>query len=168
MDERKLSRRTILKTLSLFTIGGGIFTQLWMFVRSIVPNVLYEPLKKFKIGTPDAFASGITFLSEERVFVIKEGNEFSAMSAVCTHLGCTVNNVKLSKEEIVELPDGTDLKQKWEFHCPCHGSKYRGDGTDYDGPAPEALPYWEMSLAPDGSIIVDTGKPVNKTFRLKA
>lgn len=44
-------------------------------------------------------------------------------SAVCTHMGCTVN------------PAGK------EFHCPCHGSVYdAATGKVLHGPAPRPLP----------------------------
>lgn len=45
------------------------------------------------------------------------------MSAICTHLGCTV------------APDGAELV------CPCHGSVYKAaDGSNVSGPAPKPLP----------------------------
>lgn len=45
-----------------------------------------------------------------------------AMSAICTHNGCTV------------APDGAELK------CPCHGSVFRADdGSTVSGPAKEPL-----------------------------
>jgi Rieske Fe-S protein len=53
----------------------------------------------------------------------KTAGVVTAFSAICTHMGCTVN------------PAGT------EFHCPCHGSKYDAfTGAVIQGPAPRALP----------------------------
>jgi Rieske Fe-S protein len=47
----------------------------------------------------------------------------AAFSAICTHMGCTVN------------PAGA------EFHCPCHGSRYNAfTGEVLQGPAPSPLP----------------------------
>jgi Rieske Fe-S protein len=49
---------------------------------------------------------------------------FKAFSAVCTHQGCLVTEVK----------DGT-------INCPCHGSKFAiADGSVDSGPAPKPLP----------------------------
>ncbi len=163
----KVTRKKFLKILTSVTIGGAIFGNLYMLLRSIRPNVLYEPLKKMLIGKPKKYPEGQVFLPKERMFVIRKGNEFNTVSAVCTHLGCTVKEVKLAKPEKITLPDGRVIVQEWEYHCPCHGSKFRGDGTAYAGPAPEDLPPFDMKIAPDGDILVDAGKKVDKDFRLK-
>ncbi len=163
----KVSRKRFLKILSVCAIGSAVFGNLYMFLRSIMPNVLYEPLKRMLIGKPKKYPEGQVFLPKERMFVVRKKDEFNTVSAVCTHLGCTVKEVKLAKPQKVTLPDGTEILQEWEYHCPCHGSKFRGDGTIYAGPAPVNLPPWDMKVAPDGDILVDTGKKVEKDFRLK-
>ena len=33
----------------------------------------------------------MTFLDEERVFLVRQGNTFRCLRPICTHLGCTVN-----------------------------------------------------------------------------
>jgi len=166
-NNQKISRKRFFKILSLFAIGGAISGNLFIFLRSIMPNVLYEPLKKMLIGKPSKYSEGQIFLPKERMFVSRKGNEFNTVSAVCTHLGCTVNEVKLAKPKKVVLPDGKEIVQEWEYHCPCHGSKFRGDGTIYAGPAPKNLPPFDMKIAPDGDILVDAGKKVDKDYRLK-
>lgn len=161
------SRKSFLSTISKFTITFGLLGQGMMFIRSLAPNVLYEPLKKFKIGGGNKFSAGVSYLTEGRMFVIKNGGNFHSISAVCTHLGCTVNLFKLNSPEEV-MVGGEKLIQEWEFHCPCHGSKYRGDGSVYAGPAPRNLPNWYMNVEPDGSLAVDTGREVEQSFRLEA
>lgn len=163
----KTSRKSFLKKLTGLLIGGGIVGQTWMYMRSTVPNVLYEPLRRFKIGNAEKYTQGITYIAEERIFVIKEKDQFHSVSAVCTHLGCTVNVHPLSSPKEVTLPNGKKIIEKWEYHCPCHGSKYRGDGTIYDGPAPENLPQFELSVSPDNQLVVDRNKKVDNDFRLK-
>jgi menaquinol-cytochrome c reductase iron-sulfur subunit len=123
---------------------------------------LYEPVKKNKLGKVEDFPEGIKFFPDERLFVIREGNKFWAISAICTHLACTVNLEKYSSPKTVKLADGTKLVENFEFPCPCHGSKFRGDGTVYAGPAPRDLPWWEIMLSPDGQIVVDAGKEIKK------
>ncbi len=166
-NDVKVTRKGFLKMLTAITISGAFFGNIFMYLRSIKPNVLYEPLKRMLIGKPTIYPEGQVFLPKERMFVVRKGNEFNSVSAVCTHLGCTVKEVKLANPKKVTLPDGSEITQEWEYHCPCHGSKYRGDGTIYEGPAPVNLPPFDMKVAPDGDILVDAGKKVDKDFRLK-
>ncbi len=64
------------------------------------------------------------------------------LSAICTHLGCTVG-------------------QKLEgFHCPCHGSTFDAAGTNTGGPAPRPLPWHAVSLGGGDALIVDLGTEV--------
>jgi menaquinol-cytochrome c reductase iron-sulfur subunit len=138
----------------------------YALARSLVPNVLYEPSRRFKAGNPNTFPEGVTFLEDQRVFIFKEQNTFHAISAVCTHLGCTVKTVNLNQPKTVEI-DGKQTQVQREFHCPCHGSKYYEDGTNYDGPAPQSLAWHKLEVAPDdGSLIVNVAERVNKDTRL--
>jgi cytochrome b6-f complex iron-sulfur subunit len=57
---------------------------------------------------------------------------FSAIEAVCTHEGCTVN--------------GTDGAI---YVCPCHGSRYDRSGHVVHGPAQASLRQYATSVAGD-------------------
>jgi Rieske Fe-S protein len=85
----------------------------------------------------------VTFLSAEKVFLLRKESTFRALSAVCTHLGCTVDRAS-------EGGAG--------FHCPCHGSEFDGEGARTGGPAPRGLPWRPLSLAADGTLLVDLGR----------
>lgn len=165
--EEATSRKSFLSTLAKTTISLGLLGQGFMFVRSLAPNVLYEPSKRFKLGKPTKFSNGVTYNTEGRLFIQKNGTEYKTISAICTHLGCTVNLFKLSAPKEVTTLSGKTITEEWEFHCPCHGSKYYGDGSVYAGPAPRDLPRWELGIAPDGALQVDTGTEVKKDFSLK-
>jgi len=58
------------------------------------------------------------------VWVVKNGDEVSAYSAVCPHLGCSVN-----------VAPGAGAG----FACPCHTSAFAPDGKRKSGPAPRDL-----------------------------
>ena len=57
---------------------------------------------------------------------------FSAIEAVCTHEGCTVNGA-----------DGAI------YVCPCHGSRYDRNGRVVGGPAQASLRQYKSSFAGD-------------------
>jgi menaquinol-cytochrome c reductase iron-sulfur subunit len=147
---------------TIFTLAGHAYALL----RSLVPNVLYEDSRRFKVGTPDQFGEGARFLQERRVFVFRDRNTFYAISAACTHLGCTVKMERLNRPQKVKLR-GREFEEQAEFHCPCHGSKYYGDGTNYAGPAPRPLAYYKVELSPDdGQLIVDLSEEVGQDYRM--
>ncbi len=144
----------------------GIVTQGGASLRSLVPNVSYDAPTTVKIGLPAEFPDGLKFLPDERLFVFRDGNVFHAISAVCTHLGCTVRAEAMSRPETTTA-DGAPLRLTHAFQCPCHGSKYSGDGGNVSGPAPRPLEWYELSLATDdGQLVVDLARPVGRDFRL--
>lgn len=161
-----LTRRKLLTRVgvvaTLLAIGG----QAYAFLRSLVPNVLYENPQRFKVGTVDQFSEGAKFIDDKRVFVFREKNTFHCISATCTHLGCTVKMNRLNQPKTVSVR-GRQINEQVEFACPCHGSKYYGDGTNYSGPAPRPLAHYRLELSPeDGQLVVDTSQIVPQDFRL--
>lgn len=106
--------------------------------RFLVPNVLFEPSLRFKAGKPEDYPDGsVTFLEEERVFLVRQGNTFRCLSATCTHLGCTVDRADHG------------------YHCPCHGSVFDDQGAVKSGPAPRALEWFQVTLSKDNRLLVD-------------
>lgn len=102
MSEKE-SRRQFLGKIGGFLIGLGLFGQLAAYVRSLIPNVLYEPPKKFKIGFPENFSEGVKFIEDRRLYIFRERDQMYAISAVCTHLGCTVKHAPFSKPKEVTV-----------------------------------------------------------------
>lgn len=161
-----LSRRKLISRIgigaTLLAVGG----QAYAFFRSLVPNVLYEDPQRFKVGTLDQFTEGAKFIEDKRVFIFRQKNTLHCISATCTHLGCTVKMERLNQAKKVTVR-GREIDEQVEFACPCHGSKYYGDGTNYAGPAPRPLAHYKIEVAPeDGQIIVDTSQTVSQDFRL--
>jgi cytochrome b6-f complex iron-sulfur subunit len=69
--------------------------------------------------------------------VVNTGEGWSALSAVCTHLGCIVKWKKARRQ----------------FFCPCHGGRFDVDGRVLGGPAPRPLAKLEVQELP-GRIVV--------------
>ncbi len=142
-SERSLPRRKFLSLWlgwgsALFALGASLAAA----GRFLVPNVLYEPNRRFKALKPEEYAEGPTFFPELRVFLLRKGNSFRAVSAVCTHLGCTVNLAGAG------------------FHCPCHGSVFDDAGAVVSGPAPAPLAWLLLTLSRDGHLVIDTSQQV--------
>jgi len=157
------------KLLARFGIGATLVAiggQAYAFMRSLVPNVLYEDPQRFKVGTLDQFGEGVTFIDDKRIFIFRQKNTFHCISASCTHLGCTVKMQRLNQAKKVKAR-GREIDEQVEFACPCHGSKYYGDGTNYAGPAPRPLAHYKLEVAAeDGQLVVDTSSTVPQDFRL--
>ena len=112
------------------------------FIRYLFPKVTYGIRYKIRIGKPLDFDIGsVTFLEEDRIFIFRNDLGFKCVSAVCTHLRCTVK-----------------INQQGTFNCPCHGSVFDANGKVIGGPAPKALEWYKLEQKRDGSLIVDKGK----------
>jgi menaquinol-cytochrome c reductase iron-sulfur subunit len=159
-------RRDFLMKLGIGAGVAGLATQAAASLRSLVPNVSYDAPTTVKLGLPAEFPDGLKFLPDERLFVFRQGNVFHAVSAVCTHLGCTVRAEALS-QPVEKVVEGAPLHLTHRFLCPCHGSRYGGDGTNESGPAPRPLAWFHLEVsADDGQLVVDLAREVGRDFRL--
>ncbi|MCF7804753.1 MAG: ubiquinol-cytochrome c reductase iron-sulfur subunit [Candidatus Marinimicrobia bacterium] len=141
------SRRSFLKKVAGVFLLGGLFSQGWFALRSMNSPGIQRAVNRYKLGKPEDFQDGFTFIEHAKVFVEKQGDEYAALSAVCTHLGCT-----LKKEN-----EGTSQY----FQCPCHRSKFNADGKNIAGPANKPLQYLELLISPDdGQLMVDLSSPI--------
>ena len=146
MDE---GRRGVLRLLGKGSVAAAFLIQLAAAARAFVPNVLYEPLRRFKLRKPGDYPQGVTFDPDHRLFVVRQDDDFHVISAVCTHLGCTVQWK-------------SDRKT---FDCPCHGSRFQADGTNVSGPAPRPLSWFAVGASPDGYLEVNAAEEVARGFR---
>jgi len=160
------NRREFLVTMGIAAGCAGLVAQGAASLRSLVPNVSYDAPTTVKLGPPGEFPDGLKYLPEQRLFVFREGNTYHAISATCTHLGCTVRAEALSQPQSVSV-GGKPMRVTHRFLCPCHGSKYEGDGTNVAGPAPKPLAWYHLEIAPDdGQLVVDLAREVGHDFRL--
>lgn len=139
------TRRQVMRRAGWITGMAGVLATIGSWTRALVPRVLYEPSAKRRLGLPSRYPEGATFLPEHKIFVIREGAHLRALSAVCTHLGCTVGRAD----------EG--------FHCPCHGSRFDVGGRNLAGPAPSPLPWHRLDVAGDGQVVVDLSRVVPAT-----
>lgn len=140
---------------ALFTLGvGGLVAIMgeaaFATLRFARAPLSYGPPLKRLLGRLADFAPGkSTYVDSAKIFVVRDAEGARAISAVCTHLGCTVRKAE----------DG--------FVCPCHGSRYDHDGRVVGGPAPADLATLALARDAGGHLVVDLGRPVPPTERLR-
>lgn len=169
MSDRTLPqpRREFLMKLGAGAGAAAVGAQCVVSLRALVPNVSYDAPTTVKLGMPADFPDGLTFLPDERLFVFRQGDTFHAISATCTHLGCTVRAEALAAPITADV-GGVPTPLTHRFLCPCHGSQYTGDGVNVAGPAPQPLAWYRLSFAADdGQLVVDLAESVGRDFRLR-
>jgi cytochrome b6-f complex iron-sulfur subunit len=152
------SRRDFLSLGGWAGVLGALGVLTAGFARFMYPRVLFEPSTIFKAGKAEDYAPNTVddrYIPAQRVWIIRQAdaagaNFIIALSAICTHLGCT--------------PRWFAIENK--FKCPCHGSGFRGfdyaRGRDitaihFEGPAPRPLERLKVWIDPAGEIYVDRG-----------
>lgn len=144
------------------TLFGGFET-----LKFIFPNSTSEgPLKVKPNIHPSEVGVDKPFMDyEHRVGVIRDDGGFYAVELVCTHLGCTPNyvtNVTSGSSVPDAVADARGVRKRSEripngWACPCHGSRYFIDSTNFYGPAPRPMDWYDIQFAPDGYFVVDRG-----------
>jgi cytochrome b6-f complex iron-sulfur subunit len=150
------------------TLFGGIELLKFMF-----PAATLEAPPQFKTGfTVDELTGGgtlkVNVLSEtaNRVTVVLDTTGIYAVYLVCTHLGCTPNYVSdvttgtgvsdgSSAVAAHYKPEGGALTTRNGWACPCHGSRYFIDSTNFYGPAPRPMDWVDIQIAPDKHFVVN-------------
>jgi cytochrome b6-f complex iron-sulfur subunit len=103
------------------------------------PRATYGAPSRFLIGKPEDFPSGTRISLDvpsrlRRARWHQTGRHFDDVHAPRLHRGVADTG----------------------FACPCHGSRYDQDGNVTGGPAPKALPWYQVTLAPNGELEIDT------------
>jgi cytochrome b6-f complex iron-sulfur subunit len=109
---------------------GGLAFRFFQYLYPVLPPVKF--VEVFASKEASIPPGGVLFvnLPEGPVMLEKSGGQVRALSAVCTHLGCTI---------------------RWhsalnEFVCPCHGGVYARDGHVISGPPPRPLKELNVKL----------------------
>jgi len=142
------SRRDVLTAGSLALGWGGMIVltggSTLAFARFMAPNVLEVedpkvrcgPLGKYAAMAPGDVNNDYKPVKPSGFWIIRQEDRIAALSIICTHLGC--------------IPSW--LPNDHKFKCPCHGSGYTQDGTNFEGPAPRPLERFKIYL--DGETVV--------------
>jgi cytochrome b6-f complex iron-sulfur subunit len=151
----KVSRRSFMMSWAgaawgTFAVAGGVGS--FAMLRFMLPNVLFEPPQVYKAGKLEDYEldkPDERFKQDKKTWIVKLSKDFDgkkklvALDTTCTHLGCTPN-VLFSEQKI---------------KCPCHGSGFRFNGINFEGPTPRPLERYAVSIDPiDGQIVVDKTK----------
>jgi cytochrome b6-f complex iron-sulfur subunit len=143
-----VSRRDFFNEIAAGALGIAGLGATVVTVKYLSPNALFEPPTSFRIGPPDNYTpNSVTYFQDQQVYIVRTGEGFYAISAVCTHLGCIT---KWSPEDNL-------------IECPCHGSRFERNGLVVHGPAPRPLPHFALRLMPDGNLLVDKLEIVKET-----
>ena len=139
MRKSDLSRRDFLKLASAAILTASGLLALGGLFRFLDTQTDPLPPTDFDLGPVSNYAPGSHTLHPEiPAMVIRSPSGFTALSLVCTHLGCTVES----------KPEG--------FACPCHGSRFDPQGKVTRGPAQKPLHSLRTGITSDGKIHVYT------------
>ncbi len=147
--EKPIERRDFFGLAAVWAFCGTILAAILGALKLPMPAVFPESSSRFSIGLPEEFPAGTAkHLPRKRLWVFADDNGVAAVSTVCPHLGCVV-----------------DRHKSGDFTCPCHGSRFSPSGKTVSGPSPRGLLWVEVSLSPDGRLIVDGSQEVSPETR---
>ena len=136
MIRKNQSRRSFLKETAL--LGAGLSTGVLgcaTGLRMIVPptqegRIVVDTSKVKELASVGGAVQIGSELMGDPLILIRTGDaEYSALSSICTHLGCQVR------------------KNRFGFRCPCHGSAFDEKGQVVTGPANEPLPSYDVEVS---------------------
>ena len=129
-----------------FLLGGGLLASAASFfypvVRYLVPpaavdlggdSVVAAKVGELKVNSGKIFRFG----SRPGLLVRTADGEYRAMSAVCTHLNCTVQY-------------RSDVREVW---CACHNGFYDLNGRNVAGPPPRPLDSFDVHINGDDVVV---------------
>jgi cytochrome b6-f complex iron-sulfur subunit len=98
-----------------------------------------------------------------RTGIIRDDAGLYAVQLICTHLGCTPNyvtNVTVGSGVADGVAKRHGVRKLSEqiangWACPCHGSRYFIDSTNFYGPAPRPMDWVDLQFSLDGNLVVD-------------
>ena len=129
------SRRKVLRYLMSGSVAAVWMSFVYPLIRYLIPPA------EANVTANEALAASVTDLKPNTAKTFRFGNhpallirlpdgKYQSMSAVCTHLGCTVQYQPESQ-------------QIW---CPCHNGRYDLQGRNVQGPPPRPLVTFNVNV----------------------
>ncbi|HYA00777.1 MAG TPA: Rieske 2Fe-2S domain-containing protein [Candidatus Binatia bacterium] len=177
----EVSRRQFILMMGALGALGATVLGAFEVVKFMFPLATNEQPQQFKTSfkvsalTP---ANPVVADYTHRVIVVMDDAGVYAILDICTHLGCTPNYATDVGVNLGPLSQSTDARalqhgersanpspsqvkaQANGFICPCHGSRYFIDSTNFYGPAPRPMDWVYITTTPDGYFFVDSSKLV--------
>jgi cytochrome b6-f complex iron-sulfur subunit len=128
LSSKNVTKRDFLKV----ALSGGLLAWLGAILYPVIaylkpPKIAGEDVQSVKVGAVDKFPndSGTVFRfgNKPGILIRSKTGEFTALSATCTHLDCTVQYRQ-------------DYGMIW---CACHNGRYDLSGKNVSGPPPKPL-----------------------------
>jgi cytochrome b6-f complex iron-sulfur subunit len=137
-EVRKPERRGFLEIFLGMSVVASLISFLYPILRYVIPPkqaelgselVLAGHVGDVKPNTGKVFRFG----SRPALLILTSDGKYHALSAVCTHLSCTVQY-------------RSDLQEVW---CACHNGTYDVNGRNISGPPPRPLESYSVMLKGD-------------------
>jgi cytochrome b6-f complex iron-sulfur subunit len=134
------------RRLVQMVLGGGLFTSIISAIYPVLRYLIPPPVADLGGGEIVAAKVGdlkpngsktVRFGTRPALLLMTGEGEYRALSAVCTHLSCTVQY-------------RNDLHQVW---CACHNGMYDLNGRNISGPPPRPLEAYQVHVRGDEIVI---------------
>jgi cytochrome b6-f complex iron-sulfur subunit len=141
-NEIQPGRRWVVNAL----LGTGVLASIATFrypaLRYIIPPAVSESTSRTVVAAKTGelknnSAKVFRFGSEPAILIRTVSGDYVALSAVCTHLGCTVQY-------------RSDLHEIW---CPCHNGMYDLNGRNVSGPPPKPLAKYDVHVQGEDIVV---------------
>ena len=128
-------------------LGTGVLATIASFIYPAIRYVIPPPVSEAtnlsvvaaKVGELKENAAKVfKFGSTPAILIRTPDGNYRAFTAVCTHLGCTVQYK-------------TDLHEIW---CPCHNGMYNLQGRNISGPPPRPLAQYQVHIQGEDIVVV--------------
>lgn len=138
-DEKTISSEPRRRRFVEIFFGAGVAASLASFLYPVLRYLIPPQTAELASDTVLAAKAGdlkpntgkiFRFGSRPAILVLSSDGTYHALSAVCTHLGCTVQY-------------RPDLHEVW---CACHNGLYALNGRNISGPPPRPLESYEVIL----------------------